>query len=33
MRATFCARIYDMQPVAASKWERAEWEPAVYPDF
>jgi hypothetical protein len=20
-----CSRIYDMQPVAASKWERGEW--------
>jgi hypothetical protein len=27
-----CSRIYDMQPVAASKWERAEWEPPVHPD-
>jgi hypothetical protein len=27
-----CSRVYDMQPVAASKWERAEWEPPVHPD-
>jgi hypothetical protein len=27
-----CSRIYDMQPCAASKWERAEWEPPVHPD-
>jgi hypothetical protein len=27
-----CSRIYDMQPVAASKWERAEWEAPVHPD-
>jgi hypothetical protein len=27
-----CARIYDMKPVAPSKWERAEWQPPVYPD-
>jgi hypothetical protein len=27
-----CARIYDMQPVAPSQWERAEWQPPVYPD-
>jgi hypothetical protein len=27
-----CSRIYDMQPAAASKWERAEWEPPVHPD-
>jgi hypothetical protein len=25
-----CARMYDMQPVPASKWERAEWEPPVH---
>jgi hypothetical protein len=27
-----CSRIYDMKPVAASKWERGEWEPPVHPD-
>ena len=27
-----CARIYDMQPVAPSQWERAEWEAPVHPD-
>jgi phage terminase large subunit-like protein len=27
-----CSRIYDMQSVAASKWERAEREPTMYPD-
>jgi hypothetical protein len=27
-----CSRVYDMQPVPASKWERAEWEPPVFPD-
>ena len=27
-----CARIYDRQPAPASKWERTEWEPPVYPD-
>jgi hypothetical protein len=26
-----CSRSYDMQPVAASKWERAEWEAAGAP--
>jgi hypothetical protein len=26
------SRIYDMQPCAASQWQRAEWEPPVYPD-
>jgi hypothetical protein len=27
-----CSRIYDMQPCAASKWERGEWEAPVHPD-
>jgi hypothetical protein len=27
-----CSRIYDMQPCAAEKWERAEVAPTVYPD-
>jgi hypothetical protein len=27
-----CSRIYDMEPVAASKWKRTEWKPPVYPD-
>ncbi len=27
-----CARIYDMQPVAAQNWERGGWEAPVYPD-
>jgi hypothetical protein len=27
-----CSRIYDMQPVPASKWERAEREAPVHPD-
>jgi hypothetical protein len=27
-----CARIYDMQPTPAQRWERAEWEAPVYPD-
>jgi hypothetical protein len=27
-----CARIYDMQPVPASRWERGEWEAPVHPD-
>ena len=27
-----CARIYDMSPVAAQRWERAAWEAPVHPD-
>ena len=27
-----CARIYDMQPTPAQRWERAEWQPPVHPD-
>jgi hypothetical protein len=26
-----CARVYDMEPVAPSRWERA-WQRPVYPD-
>ena len=27
-----CARIYDMNPVPAQRWERAAWEAPVHPD-